>query len=84
MKVILRLDAGPFLLDISDDCSRWRAHLNLLKATWEAAGITPVGPAEMNDLPVCIILDDHVKWTQGTTDNSCTAFGVFLSFVNIL
>ena len=81
---LLGFDTSPLLLDETDGRARRRADLNFLQAAWKATGLTSVRSVEMNNLPVGIIFDDHVKRSERSANDSGATLSVFYCFVYIL
>ena len=80
----LGFDAGPELIDITNDSSWRRADLQRLETAREAAGGASQRPVEMNHFSVSVVLDDHVKWSGWSTGYSCATICVLHGFVHIL
>ena len=82
--VLLGLQAGPGLLDISDNIS-WRgADLQLLQTAGETTGVAAERSVEVENLPLRIVQDDHVERSGRAADVSGAAVSVLLGFVDVL
>ena len=82
--VLLGFHAGPGLPHIADNVS-WRgADLQLLQAAGETTGVTAERSVEVENLPLRIVQNDHVKRPRRAAYISCAAIRVLLRFVDVL
>ena len=82
--VLLGFHAGPGLLHVSDDIS-WRgADLQFLETAGETTGVAAERSVEVENLPLCVVQNDHVERPRRATDISRAAIRVLLGFVDVL
>ena len=82
--VLLGLQAGPGLPHVADDLSWRSADLQLLQAAGETAGVAAERSVEVENLPLRVVQNDHIKGPSRAAYISGAAIRVLLGFVDVL